>query len=127
MRAYVDADILIWNLRGSSEATQFLKSLHRDETLELWTGAIQRAEVSFFAREGELEMTRLFLAQFKTAEVNEEIVDRAAVVFRQWNPSHGIDQNDALLASTAMLTGGVIYTLNVKHYPMPEVIVRKAW
>lgn len=49
------------------------------------------------------------------------------IYFRQWYPSHGIDINDALLAATAVETGGLIFTLNTKHYPMEEVIVKKAW
>jgi hypothetical protein len=47
--------------------------------------------------------------------------------FRKWRLSHGIDINGAQLVSTAVETGGYIFTLNAKHYPMPEVIVKKAW
>jgi predicted nucleic acid-binding protein len=85
------------------------------------------AEVVFFMRPGEEEMTRLFLSQFKTAPVDQAVVDRAGDLFRKWNPSHGTDANDALLAATAMLHGGHIFSLNAKHYPMPEVEVKKAW
>jgi predicted nucleic acid-binding protein len=42
-------------------------------------------------------------------------------------PSHGIDINDAILASTAMHYSGKIFTLNKKHYPMPNILVGKAW
>jgi len=31
--------------------------------------------------------------------------------------------NDAILVATTMQTGGRIYTLNIKHYPMSEVNV----
>jgi hypothetical protein len=54
-------------------------------------------------------------------------VDRASRLYRQWHPSHGIDANDALLAAAAMQSGGRIYCLNAKHYPMPEVLVKRAW
>lgn len=40
---------------------------------------------------------------------------------------HGVDVNDMLLAGTAATTGGRIVTLNVKHYPMDDVTVEKAW
>ena len=35
--------------------------------------------------------------------------------------------NDALLAATVLGTGGVLYTLNTKHFPMPGLSVIKAW
>lgn len=127
MRAYVDSDVLIWHLRGEKKATEFLRGLAALHEYELWTGAIQRAEVVFFMRPSEEEATGLFLSQFQTAPVTQQIVDTAGKFYRKWNPSHGVDVNDALLASTAVETGGLVFTLNTKHYPMPEVIVRRAW
>ena len=123
MRAYVDSDVLIWHLRGQRKALNFLRRVRDDRDYELWTSAMQRAEVVFFMRPAEEEATRLFLSQFKTAPVDQEIVDAAAALYREWNPSHGIDINDALLAATAMRTGGKVFCLNRKHYPMPDVLV----
>ncbi len=68
-----------------------------------------------------------FLSQFKTEAADQDIVDEAGRLYRKWNPGHGIDVHDALLAATAMRTGGKIFTLNVKHYPMPDVQATKAW
>lgn len=127
MRAYIDSDILIWHLRGVEKATRFLKTLHTTQEYELWIGAIQRAEIVFFMRSKEEAATELFLSQFRTAPLDQKIVDVAGKFFRKWHPSHGLDVNDALLASTAAETGGHIFTLNTKHYPMPEVMVKKAW
>jgi predicted nucleic acid-binding protein len=127
MRAYVDSDVLIWHLRGERKALAFLCGLRDGGEYELWTGALQRAEVVFFMRPGEEEATALFLSQFKTASVDQAVVDTAGSLYRKWNPIHGVDINDAMLAAIAMRTGGVVYCLNTKHYPMPDVVVRKAW
>lgn len=127
MRAYLDADVLIWHLRGESKAKRLLLKLRDQQKYELWVGAMQRAEVVFFMRPEEEAATELFLSQLKTAPVTQEIVDVAGRLYRKWHPSHGIDANDALLAATALHTGGRIYTLNIKHYPMPEVNVERAW
>ena len=127
MRGYVDADVLIWHLRGNSRALDFLRSLRDAPEYELWTGAMQRAEVVFFMRPEEETDTRLFLAQFRTAAVDQAVVDQASTLYRRWNPSHGLDINDAMLAATAMLQGGHIFCLNAKHYPMPDVVVKRAW
>jgi len=127
MRAYIDSDILIWHLRGERKALNLLKKLRDDVQFDLWVGAMQRAEVVFFMRPAEESATLLFLAQFQTASVDEQIVDKAGEFYRKWNPRSGTDVNDAILAATVLQTGGTIYTLNSKHYPMPEVPVQRAW
>jgi predicted nucleic acid-binding protein len=127
MRAYIDADVLIWHLRGEPKALRFLQSLRGRSEYELWTGAMQRAEVVFFMRPHEAEATLLFMAQLKTAPVDQAVVDAAGTIYRIWNPSHGVDPNDALLAATVQHTGGKLYCLNTKHYPMPDIVVERAW
>ena len=126
MRAYVDRDVLIWHLRGETRAAKLFRSL-ANEGSELWTGALQRAEIVFLMRAPEERATLAFLSRFKTEPVTQAIVDLAGVFYRKWNPSHSIDGNDALLAATAALTGGKINTLNLRHYPMGDVAVLKAW
>ncbi len=75
-----------------------------------------------FMRDGEKEDTQLFLSAIKTESVDQNIVDIAGALYRKWNPAHGIDANDAILAATVMQTGGRIYTLNTKHFPMHNSI-----
>ena len=127
MKAYIDSDVLIWHLRGERKALQLLQSLRDNEQLDLWIGAMQRAEVVFFMRPAEEEATLLFLSQFQTAPVDQWIIDKAGELYRRWNPINGTDINDAILAATAMQASGKIYTLNAKHYPMSEVVVHRAW
>jgi predicted nucleic acid-binding protein len=127
MRFYIDSDILIWHLRGQQKAASLLRRLANTTNTELWTGAMQRAEVVFFMRPKEEEATMSFLSRFKTEPVTQAIVDLAGTLYRRRHPSHGADVNDTILAATALTTGGKIITQNVKHYPMPEVIVEKGW
>jgi predicted nucleic acid-binding protein len=75
----------------------------------------------------EEQATLQFLELFETAAVNREIIDLAGRYFREFRSSNGIDINDAILAATCALTGGRIYTLNKKHYPMRDIVVEKAW
>ncbi len=127
MKAFVDSDVLIWHLRGEPRAARFLKQLSQEPATQLWMGALQRAEIVFFMRPEEEALTLSLLSRFKTQPVTQEIVDAGGRFYRRWNPSHGVDLNDAILAATALTTGGVIHTLKVKHYPMPEVAAFKAW
>ena len=109
MRIYIDSDVLIWHLRGDRKALHFLRAIRADHSYELWTGAMQRAEIVFFMRPEEEKPTELLLSQFKTATVDQPIIDLAGGLYRRWHPSHGVDIHDAILAATAMKTGGVIY------------------
>ena len=118
---------MIWHLRGEKKALHFLEKLSAGQGYELWTGALQRAEIVFFMRPEEEDMTLLFLSQFQTAAIDKSIVDQAGKIYRIWHPSHGIDINDAFLVATVLQTGGQIYTQNLKHYPMPDLIVKQAW
>jgi predicted nucleic acid-binding protein len=127
MRAYIDSDVLIWHLRGAAKALRFFEKLVQQPDCRFWIGAMQRAEIAFFMREDERQKTELLLSQFSTAPVTQSTVDAASELYRQWHPSHQLDINDALLAATVMETGGTIYTLNTKHYPMPGVAVERAW
>ncbi len=127
MRAYIDSDILIWHLRGEKKAFNFLRKLQDNSEYEMWIGAIQRAEIVFFMKPGEEENTLLLLSQFKTASIDQTCIDLAGFLYRKWHSSHGIDINDAILAALAMETGGKIFCLNKKHYPMSEIIIEKPW
>ncbi len=127
MRAYVDADILIRHLRGERKAMAFIQSLLKNSEYVLWIGAMQRAELVFFMRENEKEKTELLLSLIKTATIDADIIDIAGKLYRKWHPSHGVDPNDVILAATAIQTGGTIFTMNLKHYPMPEIIVKRGW
>lgn len=127
MKAFVDSDVLIWHLRGKSEARKCLQVLIETEGLDLWIGAMQRAEIVFFMREGEEKATSDLLGLFKTDPIDQAVVDLGGRLYRKWNPSHGVDPNDALLAAAVALRGGKIVTLNTSHYPMSDIVVERAW
>src|SRR5579859_5240105 len=121
MRAYIDSDIVIWHLRDDSKATALLHKLSVDPEAELWMGVMQRGEILFYMKPGEEPHTLKALSRFKTHPLTQAIMDRGARLYHQWNPSHGTDQNDAILAATVEATGGRLYTLNTKHFPMPHI------
>lgn len=126
MKVFLDSDILIWHLRGNSEAKTLLRSLV-EEQADLWIGAMQRAEIVFFMRPDEEQTTLDLLSLFRTHPVDQAIIDQAGEFYRRWNPSHGIDPNDAILAATVAMKGGRIVTQNTSHYPMPNIIVQGGW
>jgi len=127
MKAYIDSDVLIWHLHGERKALNLLKRLRDKEQNDLWIGAMNRAELVFFMQPAEESVTLLFLSQFQTAPVDQQIIDMTGEFERKWNPRNGTDVNDAILAANVLKTGGKIVTLNSRHYPMPEITVQRAW
>lgn len=127
MKVFIDSDILIWHFRRNQNAFNFLQQLSNTKQNELWIGAMQRAEILFFMRPNKEKSTLLFLSQFQTAIVDQSMIDLASRFYRQWNPSHGTDENNAILAANTVLHDGHLFTQNIKHYPMPEVKDHKGW
>ena len=127
MNAFVDSNVLIDYLKGNVKAQAFLNKIFSDADYELCLGAIQRAEIIFFTRQNEEKAVLEVLGNFKSYSVSQEIVDLGAKIYKKWNPSHGIDINDALLAASVDIHGGVIFTLNTKHFPMKNLYVKKAY
>jgi predicted nucleic acid-binding protein len=105
MKVFIDSDVLIWHLRGEEKARSFLKALLEQE-VDLWIGAMQRAEIVFFMRPEEERDTLDLLSLFKTHPVDQGVVDEAGKFYRKWSPSHGIDPNDAILAPLSRSAGG---------------------
>jgi predicted nucleic acid-binding protein len=127
MKTFIDTDILIWHLRGRSEARDFLAGLALQPETEFWIGAMNRAEILAFLKPGEEKATQSLLALFQTAPLDAACVDLGSQWFRVFHASHGVDLNDALLAATLHLRGGLLYTLNLKHYPFPDISARRGW
>jgi predicted nucleic acid-binding protein len=71
--------------------------------------------------------TLLLLSLFEKASIDAGIVDLGGELYRELHPTHGIDIADALLAATVLKTGGKIYTLNTKHFPMRDLVIERAW
>ncbi len=127
MRLFIDIDVLIAHLRGDRKALSFFRKVSAREGVQLWLGAVQRAEIVFFMRKHEEPKTLALLSRFRTEPLTQQAVDLGGAYYRRWHPSHGTDVNDALLAATVTLAGGHLYTLNTKHYPMDDLVVRRAW
>jgi hypothetical protein len=81
----------------------------------------------FFATPAEVPATGLLMSLFETVPVDAGVMDLGGELYRSWHPSHGLDAADALLAAFALITGGKIHTLNVKHFPMPDLVVEQGW
>jgi predicted nucleic acid-binding protein len=46
---------------------------------------------------------------------------------REYGRSHGINIADAIMAASAMSLNAKLYTLNIKHFPMDDIVVIKPY
>jgi predicted nucleic acid-binding protein len=110
-----DTNILIEYLRGRQEATEFLAA--QSERPSISVGSVVELYAGFKNRREELEGERL-LREAHVLAVTQDIAKRAGVFSRLYEPSHGLDDIDAMIAATAEHHELKLATLNVKHFPM---------
>ena len=82
---------------------------------------VASAEIYAGIRAGEEPVTQ---ASFETR--GEVVIDatagrRAGAYLARYARSHGVELGDALVAAAVATAGLHLWTLNRKHYPMPDV------
>jgi predicted nucleic acid-binding protein len=112
-----DTDVLVWALRGSETARDWLRTTRRKTSLAI--SVVTVAELTGGMRTSERERVWSLLAALRAEPVTEVIARRAGELRREWHASHAaIGTADYLIAATADVQGARLATLNVKHFPM---------
>ena len=111
----IDSDIVIDFLRGEKQALTLLKA----ETDALCFSAVTVAEIHAGVRGAreEEEVDRLF-SLIPVFAVSHDIARHAGKFVKQYRASHAVELPDAIIAATCIAHDALLYTLNVKHYPM---------
>jgi predicted nucleic acid-binding protein len=117
----LDTAVLVDVLRGDEAAVGFLAGL---EEVPLCS-EITRIEVLRGLRSAERRAGAALLSAIDWAPVDEDVAIRAGELGRAWRGSHpGIDTADLAIAATAELSGRLLATTNLKHYPMFDGLAR---
>lgn len=110
----VDTDVLIWHLRGYSQATRRL-----DQLSSLAISAVSYLELLQGMRnKGELTALKSMLER-RNANIlplTDAITQQAIVLMERLTLSHGLQLGDALVAATALEHRLQLLTGNVKHF-----------
>jgi len=116
----LDSDVIIQWLRGYQPvADSLLKVLGSGHNL-LWT-PVSIAEIFAGARKSEsAPIEKLFLI-LETLPISATIGRKAGYYLQKYSKSHSVELGDALIAASACITRLSLWTLNRKHYPMPEI------
>ena len=118
----VDTDVLIWHLRGYSQATRRL-----DQLPALTLSAVSYLEVMQGIRnKAELVAVQKMLErrQATLLPITEAITQRAIALMEFLTLSHGLQMGDALIAATALEYGLPVLTGNVRHFgAVPALLI----
>lgn len=114
----VDTDVLIWHLRGLSQATRRL-----DQLPDLTISAVTWLELlQGFRSKAELVAVQKSLAMrhAQRLPLTPAITDRAVALMESLTLSDGLQLGDALIAATALEHNLSLLTGNVKHFAAIE-------
>ena len=122
-----DSDILIDARNGVADAVNFLAVQHPGPGVRV--SVISCMEMVVGSRNArDLTALQQFLQQVTVMPVTATISDRALALLQSWFLSHGLQVADALIAATALESGLVLFTRNVRHFQMiPGLTVVKPY
>lgn len=83
--------------------------------------AIAWAEIWAGVRPGEEPLIEAFFEGRGEIILDRQTGRRAGAYLTRYARSHGVELADALVAAAATTSGLTLWTLNRKHYPMPDV------
>jgi len=122
MSAYlIDTNIFVDFLRGQEKAAGFVKGLKKQPIIS----ALTVAEL-FAGVKGKKENVALhnLIDACEVIPVNEEIAEEGGIIKNKYHKSHQIGLADALIAATAIIFKLDLVTLNQKHFPMINKLVK---
>ena len=118
MSILLDTGVIVDHLRGRSEAAAALTRL-RDAGVRPLGSVLTRTELVAGSRPHQERALSPLLRWISWIDVDQAIADEAGRLIAGYRASHGgIDIVDYLIAATASISGGVLWTTNRRHFPM---------
>lgn len=125
MTVLVDSDILIEISRGRDSAI-LAKWMELSESGALILfSPVNVAELWAGARPAEYSTLEALFDALVCVPADASVGRRAGEYLRRYGKSHSVELGDALIAASAVASGGQLWTRNRKHYPIPELTFYK--
>ena len=115
-----DSDVIIEILRGRGAVLEEARELEQSG-IPTYCTPIAWAEVYAGIRAGEEPLTQTFFEARGEVVLDARVGQRAGAYLARYSRSHGVQLADALVAAAATTSGLRLWTLNRKHYPMPDL------
>lgn len=113
----VDADVLIWYLRGDHATAEHIE-YYLSHDIPLAASVLVILEVLRGMRPHEAAVTETLLNSIEHMNVNDAIIAEAYTLFHKQR-QHGktVPFADSIIAATAIVAEAPLLTYNTKHYP----------
>ena len=122
MTVLVDSDILIEVSRGRDLAiVREWTDLSQSDAGVLYS-SVSVAELWAGARPSEHELLNNLFSTLTGVPVDAAVGRQAGDYLRKYRKSHSVELGDALVAASAFLNGAALWTRNLKHYPMKDLL-----
>ena len=119
----IDTDIAIWILRRDLVIIDALKQGVRKNESAISTITIAELYKNIYP--SELTSTEEFITYQRIIPVSAQIAREAGYY---WNQFHGklsgLSMLDCIIAATAKVHQGTLYTLNIRHFPMKDIMIQ---
>ncbi|MBX3071716.1 MAG: type II toxin-antitoxin system VapC family toxin [Thermomicrobiales bacterium] len=120
----LDTTIVIDHLRGHPAAQQAVSNASARD-VRLACSVVTKVEILSGMRAYEEPQIRGLFAGIEWVDVSDEIAELAGLTANQFMRSYpGIDTADYIIAATAARLTAVLWTTNLKHFPMFENLTR---
>ena len=116
----LDSDVIIAWLRGYQPVADTVLHLLESGHSLLWT-PVSIAEIFAGARKSESSRLETLFQILETLPISGTIGKKAGHYLQKYSRSHSLELGDALIAASASVSNLSLWTINKKHYPMPEV------
>ena len=116
----LDSDIIIEILRGRARIVRAARALE-ESGVPTYCSAVAWAEVFAGIRPGEETLAEAFFLARGEVLLDALAGRHAGAYLARYAGSHGVEIADALVAAAATTSGLRLWTLNRRHYPMPEI------
>ena len=109
-----DTNILIEFYKGNPD---IISNLHKIQKEYIALSVVTAAELIYGAiNKKELRIIEKDIQSLKVLPITERISSHFMNLMLKYSLSHNLDLPDALIASTAIVNGLELYTLNLKHF-----------
>jgi predicted nucleic acid-binding protein len=116
----LDSDVIIAWLRGYEPVSSAIMNLLKSGHGLLWT-PFSIAEIFAGARKNESSRLETLFLILETLPISDIAGKKAGQYLQNYSKSHNLELGDALIAASVYAAGLSLWTMNKKHYPMPEV------